>query len=42
MAAGLARALADRGIRVRAVKPVESGVDELEPGEEDGARLARA
>lgn len=41
-AAGLARALADRGIRVRALKPVESGVDELDRDEEDGVRLARA
>ncbi|MFB6351769.1 MAG: dethiobiotin synthase [Bradymonadaceae bacterium] len=39
-------ALADRfrrrGIDVRAVKPVESGLDELEPQQTDGARLARA
>lgn len=42
VASGLARALADRGIRVRALKPVESGVDELDRHEEDGVRLARA
>lgn len=42
VAAGLARALADRGIRVRALKPVESGTDETDPHGEDGARLARA
>jgi dethiobiotin synthetase len=40
--AGLARTLVDRGRSVRAVKPVESGMDELEPGEDDGARLADA
>lgn len=42
VAAGLARALGDRGVRVRALKPVESGVDELDRDEEDGVRLARA
>lgn len=42
VAAGLARALADRGIRVRALKPVESGTDGTDPHGEDGARLARA
>lgn len=41
-AAGLARALADRGVDVRALKPVESGVDELSGEREDGRRLARA
>ncbi|TVR05024.1 MAG: dethiobiotin synthase [Deltaproteobacteria bacterium] len=40
---GLARALADRGVRVCAVKPAESGVDGDTPGPgEDGVRLARA
>lgn len=42
VAAGLARALADRGADVRAVKPVESGTAEAEPEREDGALLARA
>lgn len=40
--AGLARKLSDRGIEVRAVKPVESGIDELEPEQRDGVVLARA
>ena len=42
VACGLARALSDRGIDVRAVKPVESGTAETERGREDGVLLARA
>lgn len=42
VACGLVRRLADEGIEVRAVKPVESGIDELEPDERDGVQLARA
>lgn len=42
VASGVARALSDAGYDVRAVKPVESGISEMEPEEEDGARLARA
>jgi 8-amino-7-oxononanoate synthase len=42
VAAGLARTLSDRGLEVRALKPVESGVDELAREEEDGVVLARA
>lgn len=42
VAAGLARALADRGVEVRAVKPVESGTRLSERDREDGVLLARA
>jgi len=42
VACGLVRRLADTGVDVRAVKPVESGIEELEPEERDGVRLARA
>lgn len=42
VAAGVARALSDAGFDVRAIKPVESGISEMEPDEEDGAILARA
>lgn len=42
VACGLARALSDRGIRVRAVKPVESGTRENPREREDGVQLARA
>ncbi len=40
--AGLARRLHDAGGDVRAVKPVESGLDELDPDETDGHRLSTA
>jgi len=40
--AGLARALVDRGVDVRAIKPVESGTDDEPAAGEDGAILARA
>lgn len=40
--AGLARALRDRGVDVRAIKPVESGTEvDVQPGE-DGVILAQA
>jgi len=42
VACGLARALADRGLEVRAVKPVESGTAATEREREDGVLLARA
>lgn len=42
VACGLARALSDRGLRVRAVKPVESGTEETDREQEDGVLLARA
>ncbi len=42
VACGLARALSDRGLEVRAVKPVESGTAETERDREDGVLLARA
>lgn len=42
VACGLARALSDRGIGVRAVKPVESGTAVAERDREDGVLLARA
>ena len=42
VACGLVRRLADGGLDVRAVKPVESGVDLLAPAERDGVQLARA
>ena len=42
VACGLARALSDRGIDVRAVKPVESGTAGRERAREDGTLLARA
>ncbi len=42
VASGLAANLADRGLDVRAIKPVESGIDELEVPERDGVRLAEA
>lgn len=42
VACGLVRRLVDAGVDARAVKPVESGIDELEPEERDGVRLARA
>ena len=42
VSAGLAKALVARGVRTIAVKPVESGVDALEPQDEDGVKLARA
>lgn len=42
VACGLARALSDRGVRVRAVKPVESGTEETDREREDGVLLARA
>lgn len=38
----LARRLADEGVRVVAIKPVETGMAELKPGEEDGELLALA
>ncbi len=40
--AGLARALSDRGVRVLAIKPVESGCAEEVSEAEDGAMLAEA
>jgi dethiobiotin synthetase len=40
--AGLARALVDRGVDVRAVKPVESGTNVEPAAGEDGAILAEA
>jgi len=39
---GLAKALVAEGVTAVAIKPVESGIDELTPDEEDGARLASA
>ena len=42
VSAGLAKALVARGVATVAIKPVESGIDELTPHEEDGAHLARA
>ena len=39
---GIARGLADAGVDVRAIKPVESGIDELEEEQRDGVNLARA
>jgi dethiobiotin synthetase len=39
---GLMRRFADRGTDVRGVKPVESGIDELEVEERDGVKLAEA
>lgn len=42
VACGLARALSDRGLEVRAVKPVESGTAKTERDREDGVLLARA
>ncbi len=39
---GLVRRFADRGTYVRGVKPVESGIDELDVGERDGVKLAEA
>lgn len=42
VAAGVVRALSDRGEDVRAIKPVESGLDRLEPSERDSAILAAA
>lgn len=42
VACGLARALSDRGLDVRAVKPVESGTAVTERDREDGVLLARA
>lgn len=42
VAAGLARALVERGVDVVAVKPVESGCAEVTDDEEDGAILAAA
>lgn len=38
----LARRLADEGVRVVAIKPIETGMAELTPGEEDGELLALA
>ncbi len=42
VSAGLAKALVARGVQTVAIKPVESGIDDLSPSEEDGALLARA
>jgi dethiobiotin synthetase len=42
VAAGVAAQLADRGLDVRAIKPVESGIAELDVPERDGVRLAEA
>ena len=42
VAAGFARALADRGLDVAAIKPVESGTQPAPQPVEDGAILARA
>lgn len=42
VACGIVRRLVDEGVDVRAIKPVESGIDELEPDERDGVQLARA
>jgi dethiobiotin synthetase len=42
VSAGLAKALVASGVRTVAIKPVESGTDDLAPSEEDGALLARA
>jgi dethiobiotin synthetase len=42
VSAGLAKALVARGVQTVAIKPVESGTDDLTPHEEDGALLARA
>jgi dethiobiotin synthetase len=42
VAAGLARALSDRGVDVVAIKPVESGTSVEPSAVEDGAILARA
>lgn len=42
VAAGVARALSDRGLAVRAVKPVESGTARTAGEREDGVLLARA
>jgi dethiobiotin synthetase len=42
VAAGLARALSDRGVRVVAIKPVESGCGETVSETEDGRILAKA
>ena len=39
---GLARAWRTLGLNVVALKPVESGIADLQPEEEDGVRLARA
>lgn len=38
----IARRLSRSGLDVRAVKPVESGIDELAPGDRDGVKLAEA
>ena len=42
VAAGVVRALRRRGYDVRAIKPVESGIDRLAPPERDSAILAEA
>ena len=42
VACGLVRGLVDRGVDVRAIKPVESGIDELAVEQRDGVRLAEA
>lgn len=42
VSAGLAKALVAQGVQTVAIKPVESGTDDLGPHEEDGALLARA
>lgn len=42
IACALAHALKSAGLSVSAIKPIESGVSLLEPGDEDGARLAAA
>lgn len=42
VACALARALAEHGVNVAAIKPVETGVDEEVSPEEDGAMLAEA
>lgn len=42
VASAVARWLADEETDVRAIKPVESGIEELEPDERDGVKLAAA
>jgi dethiobiotin synthetase len=42
VACGLVRRLSEAGLDVRAIKPVESGIDRLAVDERDGVRLARA
>ena len=41
VSAGLAKALVNQGVAAVAIKPVESGIDELEPGEAFGDKVKK-